>query len=165
MLNSCKRFRARVASALEFWPLPTIKTQPSSPRMDTYEDQSVRSWFRSLDPEIRNQLRTLHKLNRRGNLICIYLALVWAATAFIMHQFPYWPVRIMGYGVIGLVLHGYGNFMHEGIHGNLFRKTSLDRWAGFLGGLPTFVSATAYHVAHMLHQPLQSNRTGSGRTG
>ncbi len=125
--------------------------------MDAYEDQSMRSWFRTLDPDIRTQIRALHQLKMSSNFIFVYLALVWAGTAFIMHLFPYWPIWLIGYGIIGLVLHGYGNFMHEGIHGNLFRNSGLDRWAGFLGGIPTFVSPTAYRVVHMLHH--RYNRT------
>jgi len=41
--------------------------------------------------------------------------------------------------------------MHEGIHGNLFRKRRLDRWWGFFMGAPTMFCVTVYGVNHLLH--------------
>jgi fatty acid desaturase len=50
-----------------------------------------------------------------------------------------------------MVIHALGIVMHEAIHGNLFRRRSLDRWAAFLAGLPGLVSGTAYRVSHLAH--------------
>jgi fatty acid desaturase len=47
--------------------------------------------------------------------------------------------------------------MHEGVHGNLFRRRWLDRWVGFYMGAPSLFSVTAYRVSHTLHHRL--NRT------
>jgi fatty acid desaturase len=49
------------------------------------------------------------------------------------------------------VIHGIGNFMHEGIHGNLFRNRWVDYWVGFLMGVPVLFPITAYGVNHLLH--------------
>jgi fatty acid desaturase len=44
-----------------------------------------------------------------------------------------------------------GTLMHEALHGNLFRRPLLDRWMGFVLGVPTFFSASAYKVTHLNH--------------
>jgi fatty acid desaturase len=41
--------------------------------------------------------------------------------------------------------------MHEAVHGILFRNRQLNRWVGFLCGLPAFLSVTAYRVGHLPH--------------
>ncbi|MEM7298419.1 MAG: fatty acid desaturase, partial [Bacteroidota bacterium] len=78
-------------------------------------------------------------------------------TALIMHLIPVLPIRLAGYIFIGLIIHGLAALMHEGVHGNIFRKASLDRWFSFAVGLPALVSATAFRANHMHHH--QHNRT------
>jgi len=66
-------------------------------------------------------------------------------------RFPFWPVRLGGYAVMGMALHALGILMHEVVHGNFFRHHVLDRWSAFLLGVPVLVSGAAYKVTHLLH--------------
>jgi fatty acid desaturase len=89
-------------------------------------------------------------------VILVYPVL-WAVAVLAMVRFPIWPVQIAGVAVIGCALHAMAILMHEGIHGNLFRRRVWDRWASFLLGAPALLSTTAYKVGHTLHH--RYNRT------
>lgn len=41
--------------------------------------------------------------------------------------------------------------MHESNHNLLFRNKCLNRWTGFVCGLPSLVSVTAYRTLHLAH--------------
>jgi fatty acid desaturase len=64
---------------------------------------------------------------------------------------PSWLVRVPGYVLIGILIHGMANFMHEGIHNTLFRDRRRNRWFGFAMGAPALFSVTTYGVNHLLH--------------
>ena len=117
----------------------------------TEEQKSVSSWFRSLPAEKRAAIRQLHRIKPIYNVIALGHILLWGGACLIMHHLPVWPIRVAGYILIGFILHGLANLMHEGIHGNLFRKPKLDRWLSFLLAAPILVSASAYRVIHVLH--------------
>ena len=108
-------------------------------------------WMRSLSTDKKLAIRDLHQLNPWWNLVSLLFVGLWIAAAAIMIQFPSWYVRVPGYLFIGILIHGLGNFMHEAIHGNLFRNRRWDRWFGFLCGLPTLFQITGYRVSHLLH--------------
>ncbi len=115
------------------------------------EHQSVSSWFRSLSPEKRAAIRRLHRIRPAYNWTMLGHLLLWAGAGFTMHHVAVWPLRFAGYVFIGFTLHGLGSLMHEGIHGNLFRKPRYDRCLGFALGACVFVSAAAYRVIHVRH--------------
>jgi fatty acid desaturase len=41
--------------------------------------------------------------------------------------------------------------MHDANHNLLFRNRRLNRWTGFICGLPALVSVTAYRTIHLPH--------------
>ena len=108
-------------------------------------------WYQSLEADKKAAIRRLHKIDPRWNLVAVLFIAMWMAMAWLMTEFPYWYIRGFGYVFIGLLIHGLGNFMHEGIHGNLFRSRRWNRWFGFLMGAPTMFPITAYGVNHLLH--------------
>lgn len=126
--------------------------------MSPVETDQSRAFLATLSPAKRAEIRDLHRVRPAWNAIALVYAALWIVTALLVVNVPSWPVRLLGYLVMGASLHALGILMHEGVHGNLFRKRSLDRWGAFLLGAPTLVSGAAYRVTHRLHH--QHNRTG-----
>lgn len=124
--------------------------------MESVQNESA-VWLASISKDKRAVIRQLHDLTLRWNLVGLFFPLLWAATAVVMVLLPIWPVRLIGYAIIGASIHAMGIVMHEGIHGTFFRHRFLDRFFGFLLGLPTLFSVTAYKVAHLNHH--RHNRT------
>ncbi len=87
-------------------------------------------WYQALDVDKKQAIRQLHRLTPAWNLVGALFVLIWALTAALMLYFDSWVVRIPGYIVIGTLIHGMANIMHEGIHGTLFRNRRWDRWWG-----------------------------------
>jgi fatty acid desaturase len=125
--------------------------------MNRVEPDQSRAFLATLDPAKRAVIRQLHLIHPAWNAMAFVFAALWIGTALVVEALPPWPVRVLGYLVMGASLHALGVLMHEGTHGNLFRKRGLDRWAAFFLGAPTLVSAAAYRVTHRLHH--QHNRT------
>jgi fatty acid desaturase/1-acyl-sn-glycerol-3-phosphate acyltransferase len=111
----------------------------------------ARAWFRTLDPERRAAIRTLHGLRPAWNVVLLFYPALWLVAANVALANPSWPLRLACYAVIGVAIHALATLMHEGIHGTLFRRRQLDRWFGFLLGAPALFSFTAYRVAHLVH--------------
>jgi len=132
---------------------PAAATSPSS-------DKAALGfqWVRSLDPGLRASIRDLHRLRPVWNLVILFYLALWVAAGLVVLQSPGWPTRLACYAVIGTAIHSLAILMHEAIHSTLFRRRRLDRWAGFLLGMPALFSMTAYKVAHLVHH--RHTRTG-----
>jgi fatty acid desaturase len=116
------------------------------------------TWYQTLGPHKRKVIQDLHRIKPTWNLVALVFVAAWFVVGGIVTSFPYWFVRLPGYILIGLLIHGMANFMHEAIHGNLFGKsTKWNRWFGFIMGVPSLFSMTAYRVVHLLHH--KHNRT------
>jgi fatty acid desaturase len=115
------------------------------------------AWYRNLDPLKKQAIRDLHRINPWWNLVGIAFAVLWWLAALLIVSVPSWLVRLPAYFAIGVLIHGMANFMHEGIHGTLFRDKRKNRWFGFVMGAPALFSVTAYGVNHLLHH--RFNRT------
>ena len=121
------------------------------------ELKAVSQWYRSLPSSKRDAIRKLHELRPTYNATALLFVVLWGLEAYLMHRFPYVPVRLAGYVLIGFHIHGLANLMHEAVHGNFFRNRSIDRWCGFVLGAPALVSGTAFRVVHPQHH--QYNRS------
>lgn len=108
-------------------------------------------WYQTLDSEKRKAVRSLHEVKPLWNMVGFLFILMWMVTGIIVTRYPHWLVSYFGYISIGLLIHGMANLMHEGTHGNLFRKPNWDRGFGFVMGAPSLFSVTAYRVTHTLH--------------
>jgi fatty acid desaturase len=108
-------------------------------------------WYRGLDPQKKQAIRELHTINLYWNLVGFLFIALWVVAGITIGYAPTWYLRIPGYILIGLLIHGMSNLMHEGIHGTLFKHRRWDRWYGFLMGAPSMFSLTAYGVNHLLH--------------
>ena len=107
--------------------------------------------FRDLPAAQRAVIRDLHRLNPWWNLKIIVFALLWAGAGTVAIHSSALPVWLACYFIIGATLQGFGILMHEAVHGIMFRNRTLNRWIGFLCGLPTFLSVSAYRVGHLPH--------------
>lgn len=109
------------------------------------------NWLGKLSHEKRLRIRALHDLKPAWNWVAVFFPALWAVTAVLMFQFPSWPIRLLGYLVIGTSIHAMTVLVHEASHVSMFRDRVWDRWVGFLMGLPVLVSAMAYKVLHQYH--------------
>ena len=112
---------------------------------------SGNAWLRTLSPARRSAIRELHRIRPAWNLVLLFFPALWLVAAMAVLQSPPWPIRLACYTAIGVSIHALATLMHEGIHGTLFRNRRLDRWVGFLLGVPALFSFTAYKVAHLIH--------------
>lgn len=108
-------------------------------------------WYQSLDDETKAEIGKLRQHKPVWNLVLPLFVLLWFGLGVLVMQAPHWSVQLIAYILMGMLIHGIGNFMHEGIHGNMFHSKRWNRWVGFLAGLPTFLSASAFGADHLLH--------------
>lgn len=132
-------------------PESGMNQRGSIERSDTVQMRTS-EWYRAVDPRKRAAVYGLHELRPGYNFgaVAAFVSL-WAATGWIMLSWPNWPVRVLGYALIGAIIHGLAVMMHEGVHSNLLRKPKLDRWLGFVLGLPGLACFSAYRVEHIAH--------------
>jgi fatty acid desaturase len=119
--------------------------------------ESYAQWYQALDPAKKHAIRDLHRINPYWNLVGLLFAVLWVLAGALVLYFPSWLVRLPGYILMGTLIHGMANLMHEGIHGTLFRHKRWDRWYGFIMGAPALFCVSAYGVNHLLHH--RHNRT------
>jgi fatty acid desaturase len=115
------------------------------------------AWTERLPQEKRAAIRALHDLAPARNLVALVFAAMWVGASWMTLEIRPRPARLAGIVVSGAALHALAILMHEAVHGNLFRRRGLDRWAGFLLGAPALFSCAAYRVNHLLHH--RHNRT------
>jgi fatty acid desaturase len=108
-------------------------------------------WLGTLSREKRQAIRALHDLRPVWNWVVVLYPAVWLGVAWILCKIPSWPVLIAGYIVIGTCIHAMAVLVHEGSHYSIFRSRILDRWVGFLMGVPVLVSFSAYRTLHGFH--------------
>ena len=135
-----------------------MPTAPSSPPAAIDKATLGIAWVRGLDPALRASIRDLHRLRPAWNLVILVHLALWVVAGAIVLRSPPWPIRLACYAAIGSAIHSLAIVMHEAIHSTLFRRRRLDRWAGFLLGMPALFSMTAYKVAHLVHH--RHTRTG-----
>lgn len=107
--------------------------------------------FEDVPPDIRNEVRALHRVRPWANLIVFLYPALWICSVGLMKRWPTAPIRIAGVLIIGVSIQAMAIVMHEALHGNLFRHSALDRWVGFALAVPAFFSISAYKVAHLNH--------------
>jgi fatty acid desaturase len=139
-----------ITSEEERYPATGLRRRESS-RAAEDDPAAARAWFRALDPDRRARIRELHRLRPEWNLVLLLYPALWLAAAAVALLTPSWPIWLACQVAIGVSVHALATLMHEGIHGTLFRRRRLDRWAGFVLGVPALFSFTAYKVAHLAH--------------
>lgn len=106
---------------------------------------------RDISKEKREAIRELHNLNYWYNLKIPFFFALWISSAITLFNtesiFIYLPLYfLMTCSMVGLSI-----LMHESNHNLLFKNKHLNRWAGFICGLPSLVSVSAYRTLHLAH--------------
>ena len=83
---------------------------------------------------------------------------LWIVTALVMDRQPTPVVRLVGVVIIGTCLNAMFCVLHETTHGTVFRQAQLDRWVGFILGVPSLFGFTAFKIAHLHHHRFLSTR-------
>lgn len=108
-------------------------------------------WTRHLPPDVRHELQELHRIDPGANVrILVYVGL-WLVAGAIACQQPAWWLRIFCWLLMGLCLHGLGDFMHMCSHGRVLGHPWGDRLLGFCCGLTVGISCSCYRANHLLH--------------
>lgn len=102
-------------------------------------------------PEKRAELRALTSIQPVWNLKMVVLLAIWVAAGWAILATDSLWVRVPAWFVIGAVIHSFAIFMHEACHGILFENRFLNRWVGWLAGLPALVPVSAYGSVHLTH--------------
>lgn len=101
--------------------------------------------------EKKQAIRVLHSLDKRWNAVVALHYGIWLATAWLSISSRDVVLSILGYLVGGLSLSTLSVLSHETSHNLLTRNPKIDRWIGFICGIPILFSAIGYRIMHPLH--------------
>lgn len=102
-------------------------------------------------PEIRKEAAELRILKPVWNIKLAGFFVVWAATAYMVVTMNTWYVSLIGYPLMGILLHGIGASTHESVHNLLSKNRVINNILGFVSGLPLLLSKEAFKVIHLKH--------------
>lgn len=105
---------------------------------------------KSLSPGKKKIIKKLYLLDKRWNWIIPFHFSLWIGSGIIAIQSPWLWVDIICACIGGIGLGGLAVLVHESSH-SLFTHKKIDRWIGFLCGLPILVPANTYKLSHMNH--------------
>jgi fatty acid desaturase len=106
---------------------------------------------RDISADKRKAIRELHELNYLYNLKIPFFFALWIASAILMYNTESLLVHLPLYFLMTCSMVGLSILMHESNHNLLFKNRKLNRWAGFICGLPSLVSVSAYRTLHLAH--------------
>ncbi len=114
--------------------------------------QSVKELTRKdLPRETIEAVRRLQVLDTRYNWQILFFLSLWAVAGW---------VALLGYGIavsaicivlMGFCVNGLPILMHDSCHALLSKNPTINRWLGFVCGVPGLVSASAYRSIHAWH--------------
>ena len=97
------------------------------------------------------KVKELHRLKPAYNWIVLFFFGSWAGVGYLtLHVQSFW-FRLPFYFTSGIILHALGILMHEGVHSKLFKNRRLNRWLGFVCGVPSLLGISAYKAVHLPH--------------
>ena len=105
---------------------------------------------KTLSDEKKKSIKKLYQLDKRWNWIIPFHFLLWIGSGIIAIQTQGIWADIICACIGGIGLGGLAVLVHESSH-SLFTHKRIDRWIGFLCGLPILVSANTYKLLHMNH--------------
>jgi fatty acid desaturase len=131
-----------------------MKTRNESVSSDIYGcDRSIAELLkrRSIPREEVEAIRRLHRLDERYNWMIVFFFAMWICAGWLVLTVENIVLEAIGYFLIACSINGLPTFMHEACHSTLFKNKMLNRWVGFLCGLPGLVSVSAYRSIHLVH--------------
>lgn len=99
----------------------------------------------------RKAIKELHELNYWYNLKILFFIMLWVVAGYVLVNTGSVLIRPVLYFLVACAMVGLPIIMHESNHNLLFKNQFLNRWVGFICGLPGLVSVTAYRTVHLAH--------------
>lgn len=99
----------------------------------------------------KEKIRSFHKLDKRWNLVLLFHYSIWLGSAALSIAADGIALSVVGYLIGGLSLSTLSVLSHESSHNLMTRNPSVDRWIGFVCGIPILFSAMGYRIMHPLH--------------
>lgn len=99
----------------------------------------------------RAVIRSLQQLKTANNFIIAIFAGIWIISGVVTWAVDIVLVKILGIVMMGCALNGLTIIMHESCHSLLSKNQLVNRWLGFLCGMPGLVSVSAYKSVHIAH--------------
>lgn len=106
---------------------------------------------RSITDEKREQLRRYQQLKPTYNGMIVFFLIQWLVAGMVMSAVDFLPVTLLCSLLMGFSVAGLPILMHEACHSLLSRNPIVNRWLGFLCGVPGLVSVSAYRSIHLIH--------------
>lgn len=99
----------------------------------------------------KEKIRSLHTLDKRWNLVLLLHYALWIGSAALSIAVDGIALSAVGYLIGGLSLSTLSVLSHESSHNLMTRNPSIDRWIGFVCGIPILFSGKGYRIMHPLH--------------
>ncbi|HLE32029.1 MAG TPA: fatty acid desaturase [Bacteroidota bacterium] len=99
----------------------------------------------------KEKIRSLHALDKRWNLVLLLHYSFWIGSAVLAISSEGIALSVVGYLIGGLSLSTLSVLSHESSHNLMTRNPAIDRWLGFICGIPILFSAKGYRIMHPLH--------------
>ncbi|MBI2619304.1 MAG: fatty acid desaturase family protein [Ignavibacteriales bacterium] len=106
---------------------------------------------KSISREQWASLRLLQSLDTRYNWKTLFFVGIWIAAGWIALSVEYVPAQIPSIILMSFSLNGLAIMMHESCHSLLSKDLFVNRWLGFLCGIPGLVAVSAYRSVHIAH--------------
>ena len=134
-------------------PFGPVEEHPA--RADIYfcpEGDTTKRITRSdFPPHKKQAIRKLHTLDKRWNHIILFHYAIWLTASYCSIQSHQLTMDVVLYLIAGLSLSTLSVLGHESSHNLFTHNPRIDRWLGFLCGLPVLFSVAGYRVVHPLH--------------
>ena len=106
---------------------------------------------KDLPKEIWETVRKLQQLDTWWNWRILFFYVLWGLSGWILLLNIHFAVNLFCILVNGCCIYGIPGLMHESSHSLLSKNVFVNRWLGFISGLPGLVSITAYRSIHSYH--------------
>lgn len=113
----------------------------------------------ALSKEKREAIRRLHQLDDKKNVRILFFFAVWMVSGYLALTLDHPIVVAASSTMTAGAMIGCTVLLHEASHRLLFRNPTLNRWLGFLCGLPVFLSVSGYWTNHKMHHARRSSAT------
>ena len=133
--------------------METLEERPIQDKIYFCDDpQEVAQLSRKdLPRETIEAIRSLQQLDTRHNWKILFFFALWAAGGWVMLQNHGLAVSALCVVIMGLCINGLPILMHDACHALLSKNATLNRWLGFICGVPGLVSGSAYRSIHAWH--------------
>lgn len=106
---------------------------------------------RDFPQEKKHAIRALHTLDKRWNWVLLLHYGIWVGSAAIAIRSDSLLIGICAYLLGGMSLSTLSVLSHESSHNLFTRNPKIDRWIGFICGIPILFSAMGYRIMHPIH--------------